>query len=99
MKTLVAASFLLVSLAHSAWAQSPSAEVRKFLQFDDTVLALTHVRVIDGNGGAAQADRTIIPRDGKIEALGASPLPLPADARVLDLTGRTAIPGLVGMHN
>jgi imidazolonepropionase-like amidohydrolase len=99
MKTLLALLFLIATLAHGAWAQSPSAEVRKFLQFEDTVLALTHVRVIDGNGGAAQEDRTILLRDGKIEALGGAQLPLPADARVLDLTGRTAIPGLVGMHN
>ena len=99
MKTLLAAWFVLVSLANSAWAQSPSAEVRKFLLFEHPVLALTHVRVIDGNGGVAQDDRTIVLRNGKIEALGDARLPVPADARVLDLSGRTAIPGLVGMHN
>ena len=99
MNTLVAALLCLVVLAPGAWAQSPAAEVRKFLQFEDPVLALTHVRVIDGHGGAALEDRTIVLRDGRIAALGDARMPLPPDARVLDLTGRTAIPGLVGMHN
>jgi len=84
-------------LAARASAQSPSAEVKKFVAYDDAAIALTHVRVIDGTGAAAQADRTVVLRDGKIASIGAD-VP-PAGARVLDLTGRSVIPGLVGMHN
>lgn len=101
MKTLFKVFLLCLSCAGMARAQgqTPAAEVRKFLQFEDSVLALTHVRVIDGNGGAALEDRTLIVRNGKIAALGDATLAVPADARVLDLTGRSVMPGLVGMHN
>jgi imidazolonepropionase-like amidohydrolase len=61
--------------------------------------ALTHVRVIDGTGDRAKEDQTLIVRDGRIAALGATAVvAVPAGAQVLDLSGRTAIPGLVGMH-
>jgi imidazolonepropionase-like amidohydrolase len=109
MKTLLKTTLLFITLslsfAASDWAQTspalpvPASELRKFLQFDDGALALIHARVIDGNGGAAQEDRIVIVRNGKIAALGDAALAIPSDARVLDMTGRTVIPGLVGMHN
>ncbi len=73
--------------------------VRPFVAVDSPVVALTHVRVIDGTGGAVQEDRTIIISHGKIQAVGASSqIAPPADAKVMDLTGHTVIPGLIGMH-
>jgi imidazolonepropionase-like amidohydrolase len=53
--------------------------------------------VIDGTGAAAMDDRTLVLRDGRIEALGAAAPP--AGARVIDLSGRSVMPGLVGMHD
>jgi imidazolonepropionase-like amidohydrolase len=56
-----------------------------------------HVRVLDGSGAPAQDNRTVVLRGGKIESVGdAAP---PDAARVIDLAGRSVIPGLVGMHN
>jgi len=67
---------------------------------DAPAIALTHVRVIDGTGTAPRADQTLVIRDGKIAALGdAASTKIPEGAKVLDLTGRTVIPGLVGMHD
>jgi imidazolonepropionase-like amidohydrolase len=81
-------------------AQSPSAEVRKFVKIDAPVVALTHVRVIDGTGAAAREDQTIVLSKGKIESVGdASATNVPKDAQVLDLHGYSVIPGLVGMHD
>ncbi|MES2300160.1 MAG: amidohydrolase family protein [Pseudomonadota bacterium] len=96
--TLLAA---LCGLAHGAAAQSPPVgpELKKFLKFEASLVALTHVRVIDGSGAPAQDERTIIVRDGKIEAITDAATAAPAGARVLDLSGRTVMPGLVGMHN
>ncbi|HEX4542365.1 MAG TPA: amidohydrolase family protein [Candidatus Acidoferrum sp.] len=75
-------------------------EVRAFVKEDAPLLALTHVRVIDGTGSAPRADQTLIIRDGKISALGdAAATKIPEGAKVLDLAGRTVIPGLVGMHD
>src|SRR5438270_64509 len=84
------------------WAQAGSKlapEVRAFVKEDAPVIALTHVRVIDGSGAAPRADQTLVVRDGKVAALGdATSIKIPQGAKVLDLTGRTMIPGLVGMH-
>jgi len=82
-----------------AWAQSPSEEVKKFLRFDDAPIALTHVRVIDGTGRAPEDDRTLVLRQGRIASIATASAPIPPDARVVDLSGRSVIPGLVGMHD
>jgi imidazolonepropionase-like amidohydrolase len=83
-----------------AAAQTLSPDVRKFVKVDAPVVALTHVRVIDGTGMAAREDQTIILNKGKIESMGdASAASVPKDAQVLDLHGDTVIPGLVGMHD
>jgi len=67
---------------------------------DAPVVALVHVRVIDGTGAAPRADQTIVLRDGMIDALGdAGKVKIPDGAKVLDLNGYTVIPGLVGMHD
>jgi imidazolonepropionase-like amidohydrolase len=61
--------------------------------------ALEHVRVIDGNGGPAKSDQTILVEGGRIRAIvPASAAKLPANVERLNLAGRTVIPGLVGMH-
>jgi len=93
---------LAVAFAIRLGAQTtpPSAEVRQFLKVEAPVVALVHARVVDGTGAPAQEDQTLILRNGRIEAMGAaSALPPPKEAQILDLTGHTVLPGLVGMHN
>jgi imidazolonepropionase-like amidohydrolase len=65
----------------------------------EPVVALVHVRVIDGTGAPAKAGQTIVFENGVISAVGdtANTHP-PAGARELDLSGHTVYPGLVGMH-
>lgn len=64
------------------------------------VVALTHVRVIDGTGAPARADQTLIVKDGRIASIGAAAsIAIPPNATVLDLRGRSVVPGLVGMHD
>jgi len=72
----------------------------EFISIKDPVIALKHVRVIDGTGSAAREDQTIIIDSGRIAAVGpTAEISVPASAREVDLTGQTAIPGLVGMHD
>ncbi len=97
-------SLLLASLVPSlCWPQAASKlapEVRSFVKEDAPIIALTHVRVIDGTGAAPRADQTLVIANGKIAALGdAASTKIPEGAKVLDLSGRTIIPGLVGMHD
>jgi len=92
----------LAALAPSAaTAQRPtlSRNVRQYVTVDTTVVALTHVRVIDGTGAPPRDDQTLIIRGGNIAAMGATgSVAVPADAQVLDLTGKSVIPGMVMMH-
>lgn len=82
-------------------AQRPtlSAATRAYVSVDSPIVALTHVRVIDGTGAPAREDQTLIIRDGRIAALGAArSIAAPAGAQILDLTGKSVIPGLVMVH-
>jgi imidazolonepropionase-like amidohydrolase len=100
---LMAACCLVLGAAGSLAAETASpvisAEVRKFLKADEALIALTHVRVIDGTGAPAQENRTLILHNGHIEAVGDAALAVPQGARVIDLEGRSVMPGIVGMHN
>jgi len=98
----VAMLFIIFCSAPQLCAQSISAlapGVREFVKVSAPMVALIHVRVIDGTGSAAREDQTIIISDGKIQSIGDSATtPAPSGAQVLDFTGKTVIPGLVGMH-
>jgi imidazolonepropionase-like amidohydrolase len=75
-------------------------QAKAYVQVDAPVVALTHVRVVDGTGAPAREDQTIVLEKGKIRSVeSADSAKVPADAKVLDLRGRTVIPGLVGMHD
>src|SRR5262249_52172610 len=83
----------------SSAAARLSPAIREFVKYDDSLIALTHVRVIDGTGTPPRTDQTLLIRYGLIAALGeASSLQIPSGAKVLDLSGRTVLPGTVGMH-
>jgi imidazolonepropionase-like amidohydrolase len=95
-------NFLLgcvVMVATAGLAQTLSPDVQRFVKVNAPVVALTHVRVIDGTGAAARADQTVVFSGGKIAAVSdAASASIPKDAQAFDLHGYTVIPGLVGMH-
>ncbi len=81
-------------------AQTLSPAVKDFVKVDAPVVALEHVRVIDGTGAPAREDQTVVLAKGKIESIAdAASAKVPSDAQVLDLHGYSIIPGLVGMHD
>jgi len=90
---------LLLALA----AQRPdslSAQVREYVTVDTSLLALTHVLLIDGTGAAPKPHQTVVIRAGKIAAVGpVGSVQIPAGAKVMDMSGTTLIPGLIGMHD
>jgi imidazolonepropionase-like amidohydrolase len=81
-------------------AQTPSPAVQRFISVDAPVVALAHVRVVDGTGAAPTEDQTLVISEGRISALGpAGSLQLPDGAKVMDLSGHTVMPGIVGLHD
>ena len=83
------------ALAQSRPALSP--EVQRYVRVSAPVVALTHVRVLDGTGSAPKENQTVIISGDKMQSVGdASAASIPAGAQALDLTGYTVIPGLVG---
>src|SRR5689334_4372206 len=89
-----------VGSAQAARARPTLANaVRQFVSIDTAVVALTHARVIDGTGAPARENQTIVIRDGSIASVGdASGAQIPPGALVMDLTGKSVIPGLVMVH-
>ena len=100
MRKLAVAIFLMSACCIAVMAQTLSPEVRAFVKVDAPVVALKHVRVIDGTGAAAREDQTVVISKGKIESVSdAASATVSKDAQVLDLHGYSVIPGLVGMHD
>src|SRR3989441_6289558 len=103
MRKIALAVSCCLLLASLCWSQAPpklSPEVRAFVKEDAPVVALTHVRVIDGTGAVPRADQTLVIANGKITVMGdAASTKIAEGAKVLDLKGYTVIPGLVGMHD
>jgi imidazolonepropionase-like amidohydrolase len=92
------ASLLLFFSTIVSLAQTPDRQ--QFIRTEAAVVALTHVRVIDGTGTAAKEDQTLVISNGKIDSVEPSAsAKIPANAQTIDLTGYTVLPGLVGMHN
>lgn len=92
---------IVVALGLAAQEKLTLSPVTKsFISVEAPVVALQHVRVIDGTGAAAQADQTVLIENGLIKEIGpAASVQIPQGARVMDLAGRSVIPGLVGMHD
>jgi imidazolonepropionase-like amidohydrolase len=77
-----------------------SGSSAQFVRPMASVVALAHVRVVDGTGRPGKDDQTLVIEHGQICVLGdARSVSVPPGASTLDLRGRTVIPGLVGMHD
>jgi cytosine/adenosine deaminase-related metal-dependent hydrolase len=96
---LLGAAALLLASSPALVGQTLSPDVRKFVRVDAPVVALTHVRIIDGTGAPPREDQTIVLMRGMIEEIGPATMATPIGAQVLDLHGYSVIPGLVGMHD
>ena len=82
------ALFTVTALATDNLPDDPS------VQSTDPVVALRNVRIIDGLGNPAREGQTIVLKKGRISAIGES-IPIPSDAVVHDLNGKTVMPGLI----
>jgi len=100
MRAIVVATVCGLAAGASADSAQPSASTREFISVHAPIVALTHVRIIDGTGARPTSDQTIVISDGRIRQMGSSSsLHPPKGALVVDESGRTAMPGIVGMHD
>ena len=87
MNRFILVSLLVIGIAVPAWAQSP-----------DTILVNGKILTVDAQSSVREA---LAVRDGRIVALGTSAQMRAlagAQSRVIDLQGRTVIPGLIDSH-
>ncbi|UTW56290.1 amidohydrolase family protein [Kordiimonas sp. SCSIO 12610] len=100
-KTAVIAGMMLgVSMAGtlSAVAQKQFApNQQQFVSVNERAVYLTNVRLVDGTGSPAKENQTLLIEGGKIKALG-SDIKIPSGAKTVDLSGKTVLPGMVGLH-
>lgn len=66
---------------------------------ENAPLVLANATVIDGTGAGPRSGVTLVIEDGRISGIfeGDAPDP-PSDARVMDLSGRFVLPGLIDAH-
>jgi imidazolonepropionase-like amidohydrolase len=92
---------LVALLAAVLALQGPqlSKNVQEYVRTSASVIALTNVRIIDGTGAPARERQTLVIRNGRIAQIGdAASVTPPAGAEVIDLAGKSVIPGLVMLH-
>src|SRR5258707_14620163 len=88
MRLFVFWGLIFASASIASAQQTPAAEV---------VTAIKAGRLIDVENGRVLAKQIILLRGKKIVAVGAD-LQIPAGARVLDLSTKTVLPGLIDCH-
>ncbi len=97
----------LVTAAAVAWGVTGYVSAQRgggnaaqqFIKVQAPVVAITHVRVIDGTGAPARPDQTLVIRDGNIAAIGPSAsTAIPEGATVIDGAGKSVMPGIVMLH-
>ena len=100
MLAMFASAATSAGTAPQVLAADVPVALKPYVAADAAVLVLNHVRVIDGTGAPAALDQRIDIVGGRIERVQSAKLrnALPPNARVLDLSGKTVMLGLVGMH-
>jgi imidazolonepropionase-like amidohydrolase len=100
MKFLLPAAIVTVAVSAAALCAEVPPGLKPYIKEDAAVLVLNHVRVIDGTGAPPAEDQRVDIEAGKIARIQSARLrnAYPPGAKILDLTGKTVIPGLVGMH-
>lgn len=97
MRTAVAA-LLALSLAAVVHGQGGIASApAKFLVAPTQVVAIRAGRLFDSRSGAMLANQIILVRGDRIADVGPA-VAIPADARIIDLSSATVMPGMIDGH-
>jgi imidazolonepropionase-like amidohydrolase len=89
----------LLKAQNDALAARAPALARRFGAVPATPVAFTHVKLFDADTGRFLEDQTVIASNGRIAAVGATVATQPpANAQLIDGTGKTLLPGLWDAH-
>ena len=61
------------------------------------IVAFTNARIVTMDAGGVIANGTVVVRNNRIEAVGKN-IAIPADAKIVDLAGKTLVPGFIDIH-
>ena len=86
--TKLSATAAILGLAGALGAQPPAQP--------DAPLAIVNANLVNVRDGRVTPNQTIVIRGGTIESIGSGAAP--AGARVVDLKGKYALPGLIDAH-
>lgn len=76
-----------------------SAYTKSLKGEESQITALVGGDVVDGLQDATQKDMTVIIENGRITSIGSSPeITIPDNAKIIDVSGKTLIPGMWDMH-
>src|SRR5262245_9209496 len=99
LRRFALAAFAAGAVALSAAPQLSQQVRSSYVKFEAPVIALTNARVIDGTGAPARPGQTLVLRDGLIASVGnTGAVAVPEGAAVIDLAGKTVLPGFVMVH-
>jgi imidazolonepropionase-like amidohydrolase len=97
-----ALAFFAVTLFFSAFVFAQrkfSDETKKYIEYNDSIIVFKNALLIDGKGNAAKPRQTIVISNGKIDWIGDDEKAIiPKAANIIDLNGKSLIPGLVMLH-
>ncbi len=95
LTALLAATFLI---ALPSMAQDWPDRLTEFMAVDAASVVIQNVTIIDGTGNGPLEGQSVVITDGLISDVGAD-IMIPSGAHTIDGTGKTLIPGMIGLHN
>ncbi|MDX1396683.1 MAG: amidohydrolase family protein [Gemmatimonadota bacterium] len=99
-RALLAVLLIAIGSPGEAIGQRAPERFRDLVAVDAPVVAITNAKVIDGTGAPAMTGQTVLIEGDRIAQVGPNErVAVPRDAEVIDGTGHTVIPGLIGLHN
>ena len=101
MRSLVRSTSLAIVIAAASsavlWSQAPRPPQSPHLAPADNLVALRTGRMFDAKAGTMLNNQIILIRGDRIADVGAS-VQIPPEARVIDLSGATVLPGMIDAH-
>ena len=97
MKPLLFSVLFLLSFGFLIAQDNLSDETKSFVIHEKGYYVLQNLTIIDGTGDSVMYNQDVIINGDKIESVGAN-LEVPSGAFAINMEGKSAIPGLVMLH-